>query len=247
MGFLEHFGSYLMLMNRAFKAPLNKKYFRRQLVEEIMSIGTSSIGIVFIISVFMGAVLVIQAGYNIENPLIPAYTIAYGVKESLILEFSPTIVCMILAGKIGSNISSQIGTMRVTEQIDALEIMGVNSANFLILPKLVSAFISFPILILQSMIVGMFGGYAAAMLWNVVSHQSFIEGLHFAFIPFEIYYALIKTVVFSFLIVSISAYYGYNVKGGALEVGRASTKAVVYSSVAILLFDLVLTRIILGA
>jgi phospholipid/cholesterol/gamma-HCH transport system permease protein len=247
MGFFEQFGNYLILIGRAFHRPLNTKYFRKQLVDEIMSIGVNSIGIVFIISIFMGAVLVIQAGYNIENPLIPAFTIAYGVKESLILEFSPTIVCLILAGKIGSSVASQIGTMRVMEQIDALEIMGVNSANFLILPKIVAAVITFPILILQSMIVGMFGGYIAALTWRVVSHDAFIEGLNYTFIPYEIFYALVKTIVFSFLIVSIASFYGYNTKGGAVEVGKSSTKAVVYSSIAILLFNLILTRILLGA
>lgn len=247
MGFFEHFGNYLSLIGRSFYRPLNVKYFRKQLVEEIMSIGMSSIGIVFIISIFMGAVLVIQAGYNIENPLIPAYTISYGVKESLILEFSPTIVSLILAGKIGSSVASQIGTMRSTEQIDALEIMGVNSANFLILPKLIAAMLSFPILILQSMIVGIFGGYGAALIWNVVSSSDYIEGLYYAFIPFEVFYAVFKATIFAFLITSIAAYYGYFVKGGAIAVGRASTKAVVYSSIAILLFNLIITRLILGA
>ena len=246
MNFFTLFGKYLLLMRRVFGRPLNHRYFFRQLVNEISSIGMSSIGIVFIISSFMGAVLVIQTGYNFENPLIPSFTIGYGVRESLILEFSPTIVSLILAGKIGSSVSSQIGTMRVTEQIDALDIMGVNSANFLILPKIIAALLSFPFLITISMMVGMGGGYAAAMIWSIVSSNDFIEGLNYYFVPFEIAYALIKSLVFAFIIVSVSSFYGYYAKGGAEDVGRASTQAVVYSSIAILVMNLVLTKLILG-
>ena len=246
MNFFTLFGKYLLLMKRAFGRPLNHRYFLRQVVNEISSIGMSSLGIVFIISLFMGAVLVIQAGYNMENPLIPAFTLGYGVRESLILEFSPTIVSLILAGKIGSSVASQIGTMRVTEQIDALDIMGVNSANFLILPKIIAALLSFPFLIIISMIVGITGGYAAAILWNIVSSNDFIAGLNYYFVPFEITYAIIKTLVFAFIIVSVSAFYGYYAQGGAEDVGRASTRAVVYSSIAILLSNLILTKLILG-
>ena len=246
MNFFTLFGRYLLLMKRSFGKPLNHRYFFRQLVNEISSIGLSSIGIVFIISAFMGAVLVIQAGYNMDNPLIPAFTIGYGVRESIILEFAPTIVSLILAGKIGSSISSQIGTMRVTEQIDALEIMGVNSANHLILPKIIAALFSFPFLIAISMMIGMGGGYAAAVIWNIVSANDFISGLNYAFVPFEIIYALIKAIVFGFIIVSVSSFYGYYAKGGAEDVGRASTKAVVYSSITILVTNLVLTKLILG-
>jgi len=215
-------------------------------INEISSIGMSSIGIVFIISAFMGAVLVIQAGYNMENPLIPAFTLGYGVRESIILEFSPTIVSLILAGKIGSSVASQIGTMRVTEQIDALEIMGVNSASFLILPKITAALFSFPFLIAISMMVGMGGGFAAAVIWDIASATDFIAGLHYYFVPFEIVYAMIKSLAFAFIIVTVSSFYGYYAQGGAEDVGRASTRAVVYSSIAILLTNLFLTKIILG-
>jgi phospholipid/cholesterol/gamma-HCH transport system permease protein len=246
MNFFTHLGRYVLLVKRAFGKPRNGRYFRKQLIEEIDQIGLDSIGIVFIISLFMGAVLVLQAGYQIENPLIPLYTIGYGVRESLILEFSPTIVSLILAGKVGSSISSHIGTMRVTEQIDALDIMGMNSAQHLILPKLLGALFSFPILILMSMIVGITGGYAAGMTWDVLSHNDFVEGLNYYFIPMEIAYALTKASVFAFIIVTVSSYQGYNVRGGALDVGKASTRAVVYSSIAILLSNLVLTKLILG-
>ncbi len=246
MNFFTLLGKYILLMRRSFGRPLNHRYFLRQVINEISSIGMSSIGIVFIISAFMGAVLVIQAGYNMENPLIPAFTLGYGVRESIILEFSPTIVSLILAGKIGSSVASQIGTMRVTEQIDALEIMGVNSASFLILPKITAALFSFPFLIAISMMVGMGGGFAAAVIWDIASATDFIAGLHYYFVPFEIVYAMIKSLAFAFIIVTVSSFYGYYAQGGAEDVGRASTRAVVYSSIAILLTNLFLTKIILG-
>jgi phospholipid/cholesterol/gamma-HCH transport system permease protein len=215
-------------------------------VNEIDAIGINSLGIVSIISTFIGAVLVIQAGYQMENPLIPAYTLGYGIRESIILEFAPTIVSLILSGKIGSSIASEIGTMRVTEQIDALDIMGVNSANFLVLPKIIAGLLSFPFIVLISMMIGISGGYFAAVLWGISSSSDFISGLNYWFVPFEIVYSVIKATFFSFLIVSISSYYGYYAQGGALDVGKASTKAVVYGSIAILLSNLVITKLILG-
>jgi phospholipid/cholesterol/gamma-HCH transport system permease protein len=246
MNFFFNFGQYLILMKRMLSKPLNHRYFVKQIVFEIDAIGLNSLGIVSIISIFIGAVLVIQAGYQMTNPLIPAYTLGYGVRESIILEFSPTIVSLILAGKIGSSVASQIGTMRVTEQIDALDIMGVNSANFLILPKVVAGLLSFPFIVLISMLIGISGGYVSAILWGITSSTDFMAGLTYWFVPFEIIYAIIKTTFFSFLIISISAYYGYYAKGGAVDVGRASTKAVVYSSIAILLSNLILTKLFLG-
>jgi phospholipid/cholesterol/gamma-HCH transport system permease protein len=245
MNFFTGFGEYLKLLFASLGRPQSGKYFRRQLIDELSLIGLNSLGIVLIISIFMGAVLVIQAGYNLQNPLIPRFTIGNGVRESLILEFSPTIVSLILAGKIGSSISSQIGSMRVTQQIDALDIMGINSASHIILPKLVAAILSFPFLITLSMITGMLGGYSAAVIWDIVSATDFILGLHLYFYPFEIAYSLIKTVMFAFLIVTISSYHGYYVKGGALAVGKSSTKAVVYSSIAILLTNVLITKLIL--
>ncbi len=246
MKFFFNFGRYLLLLKNAFSRPLNHRYFFRQIVIEIEAIGLSSLGIVSIISIFIGAVLVIQAGYQMQNPLIPAYTLGYGVRESIILEFSPTIVSLILSGKIGSSIASQLGTMRVTEQIDALDIMGVNSANFLVLPKIIAGLLSFPFIVLISIMIGITGGYLSAILWGITSSNDFIAGLNYWFIPFEITYAVIKATFFSFLIVSISSYHGYYAQGGAVDVGRASTKAVVYASVAILLSNLVITKIILG-
>ncbi len=246
MSFFFNFGKYLMLMKNAFGKPINHRYFFKQIVTEIDSLGVNSLGIVSIISIFIGAVLVIQAGYQMQNPLIPAYTLGYGVRESIILEFSPTIVNLILAGKIGSSIASQLGTMRVTEQIDALDIMGINSANFLILPKIIAGLFFFPIIVILSITIGITGGYLAAIMWGISTSQDFIAGLNYWFIPFEIVYAVIKATFFSFLIISISAFHGYYAKGGAIDVGKASTKAVVYSSIAILLSNLIITKIILG-
>ena len=233
-------------MKSTFSKPLNHRYFFKQLLSEINEVGVNSLGIVSIISVFIGAVLVIQAGYQMQNPLIPAYTLGYGVRESIILEFSPTIVSLILSGKIGSSIASQIGTMRVTEQIDALDIMGVNSANFLILPKIIAGLLVFPFIVAISMMIGISGGYLAAMLWGISSSVDFVAGLNYWFMPFEVAYAIIKATFFSFLIISISSFYGYYAKGGAEDVGRASTKAVVYGSVAILLSNLIITKLILS-
>ncbi len=209
MNFFYHFGKYLILLKDTFKRPLNHRYFLRQLVSEIDAIGLNSLGIVTIISVFIGAVLVIQTGYQMQNPLIPAYTLGYGLRESVILEFSPTIVSLILAGKIGSSIASQIGTMRVTEQIDALDIMGVNSANFLILPKILAGIFTFPFIVIISMIVSITGGYLAAIMWGISTSMDFISGLNYWFVPFEIAYAILKATFFSFLITSISAFHGY--------------------------------------
>ena len=197
MKFFFNFGRYLLLMKNAFSRPLNHRYFFRQIVIEIDAIGLSSLGIVSIISIFIGAVLVIQAGYQMQNPLIPAYTLGYGVRESIILEFSPTIVSLILSGKIGSSIASQLGTMRVTEQIDALDIMGVNSANFLVLPKIIAGLLSFPFIVLISIMIGITGGYLSAILWGITSSNDFIAGLNYWFIRFEITYAVIKATFFS--------------------------------------------------
>lgn len=241
----SHFGSYLLLMVQVFRRPDKGRAFWKQLLVEFQSLGVDSLGIVAIISVFMGAVVALQTAFNIDSPLIPAYTVGFTTRQSMILEFSPTVISLILAGKVGSRIASEIGTMRVTEQIDALQIMGVNSANFLIFPKAVAAMLFNPILIIISMFLGIFGGWLACVLTGIISSENFVEGIRVWFDPFSITYALIKTVVFAFLIVTVSSYHGYRISGGALEVGRASTKAVVYSSILIIIFNLVLTQMLL--
>jgi phospholipid/cholesterol/gamma-HCH transport system permease protein len=196
-------------------------------------------------STFMGAVIALQTASSMESPLLPDYTVGFITQSSTILEFSPTIICLILAGKVGSNVASEIGTMRVTEQIDAYEIMGVNSLNFLVLPKITAAVVFFPVLIIFSMALSMLGGWLALLVSDLTTTEIYILGIRAFFNPFHITYALTKTFVFGFLIVSISSFYGYYVKGGSLDVGRASTQAVVSSSIAILIANFILTQLML--
>ncbi|MEA3317501.1 MAG: ABC transporter permease [Bacteroidota bacterium] len=246
MKIFYHIGRYFLLMAQVFSKPDKPKVFYKQTIREIGYLGINSIGIVIIISVFMGAVITIQTAYNTDNPLYPAYLIGLTARDTLLLEFSSTIVALILAGKIGSNIASEIGTMRVSEQIDALEIMGVNSANYLILPKIIAAVFFTPFLTMMSMFIGLFGGWVAGVSTGVVSTQDYIYGIQYAFIPYYIIYALIKAAVFAFIITSISSYYGYYSHGGSLEVGKSSTLAVVHSSIFILVFNFILTQLLLS-
>jgi phospholipid/cholesterol/gamma-HCH transport system permease protein len=241
-----HIGRYALLMKRVFGRFEKWVVFRKQIFIEMDNLCIDSLGIVAIISVFMGAVLAIQTSYNITSPWIPLYTIGFTTRQSLVLEFCPTIVSLILAGKVGSRISSEIGTMRVTEQIDALDIMGINSANYLILPKIIACVLLNPFLIIISIFLGLIGGWLAAIFGGVVTTHVYLMGIQSYFVPFEIFYALIKTAVFAFIITSVSGYHGYYTRGGALEVGQSSTKAVVYSSILIILANLVLTQLILG-
>lgn len=246
MKFLEEFGRYINFLKRVFAKPEKHSVFVKHFFNEAVLLGTNSIGIVLIIAVFMGAVITLQTAYNIEMPFIPKYTIGLAARDSILLEFSSSIVGLILAGKVGSSIASEIGTMRVTEQIDAIEIMGINSAGFLVLPKVMAFMIMMPFLVLLSMGVGITGGWLAGSLTGVVPSADYIYGIQYAFIPFYITYSLIKSVVFAFLISTISSYQGYYVKGGSLEVGKSSTKAVVTSCILILLFNLLLTQLMLA-
>jgi len=229
-------------MLQAFKRPDKGRVFRKQLIIDFQALGTNSIGIVAIISVFMGAIIAIQTAYNMDNPLLSDKLVGFSVRQMMILEFSPTIVSLILAGKVGSSIASEIGTMRVTEQIDALKVMGINPANYLILPKITAAMIYNPVLIIFSIFLGLGGGYAACYITGLIPPPAYIEGLRAWFEPFTLSYALIKTVVFAFIIASVAGYKGYTVKGGSVEVGRASTQAVVISSI----LDLILTQMLLA-
>jgi len=244
--FLTQLGRYFLLLKKVFSKPEKPSIYFKQTMYELVSLGLNSIGIVAIISFFMGAVITLQTAYNTENPIYPTYLIGLGCRDSIILEFSSTISALILAGKVGSSIASEIGTMRVTEQIDALEMMGVNSASFLILPKIVATLLFNPILTLLSIIVGISGGWIAGTLSGVITSENFIYGIQYAFIPYYITYSMIKTLFFAFIITSVSSFQGYYVEGGALEVGRASTKAVVFSSVLILLFNVILTQLLLS-
>ncbi len=246
MNFFSTFGRYVVLLSRVFAKPEKPKIYLQQTIREIESLGLNSVGIVIIISIFIGAVITLQTRYNLESSWIPLYLIGLTARDTLLLEFSSTMVGLILAGKVGSNIASEIGTMRITEQIDALEMMGINSASYLILPKIVATMLFNPFLTLISMFVGLVGGWMAVILTGALPSADYIFGIQYLFVPFYITYALVKTVVYAFIITSVSAFYGYNVQGGALEVGRASTRGVVYSSILILLADLVLTQLMLA-
>ncbi|MEI6274928.1 MAG: ABC transporter permease [Prolixibacteraceae bacterium] len=244
MRIFNEIGSYFLLMFRVFSKPEKGRIYWRQLLLEIEKLGIQSIGIVAIISVFMGGIITLQLTYNMSNPLMPTYLIGLGNRDTLILEFSCTVLSLMLAGKVGSNIASEIGSMRVTEQIDSLELMGVNSASFLILPKIIAVVFISPILFVLSVFCGIIGGLIAGPVSGVVTVAQYMGGIKTMFIPFYVSFSIIKTLVFGFLISSVPAYWGYYVQGGALEVGRASTRAVVNTSILILFFDLILTQLL---
>lgn len=245
MKLFNEVGEYVMLIIQAFKRPDKGFVFRRQLWTDLKQIGSDSIGIIAIISVFLGAIIAIQLAYNIDSPFIPKPIIGFATRSMLILEISPTFMSMILAGKVGSRIASEIGTMRITEQIDALRVMGVNPANYLILPKITAAMIYFPVLVVFSIFLGIFGGWVSGSVTGLIPSADYIQGIREWFIPFNLVYAMIKTLVFAFIITSVAGYRGYSVKGGSVEVGQASTDAVVQSNVLIIIFDLLLTQMLL--
>jgi phospholipid/cholesterol/gamma-HCH transport system permease protein len=226
-----------------FSKPEKISVYVKQTVYEIDNIGIGSLPIISIISFFMGGVITIQAAFGFTSPIIPLYALGFTTRESMLLEFSPTIVCLILAGKIGSNIASEIGSMRITEQIDALEIMGINSAGYLILPKILAAMFILPFLIAISMFLGIFGGYVMGIATGACNSYEFIFGIQAFFEPWKLYYSFTKVITFAFLITSISSYFGYYTQGGALEVGKSSTSAVVYSSILILVFNFIITQL----
>lgn len=241
----ELIGRYFILMGKVFSRPEKAAIYRRRIVYEMESLGIDSIGLTAIISVFIGAVITLQMCINLDSPFIPRSLVGYATRETMILEFSSTVVALILAGKVGSSIASEIGTMRITEQIDALEIMGVNSASYLILPKIIATVFFFPFLTIMSMGIGVAGGYVISLLTGAVNPEAYLTGIRYDFKPFYITYSLVKSSVFAFIITSISGFYGYYANGNSLEVGRASTKAVVVSSIVILIFNLILTQIML--
>ncbi len=245
MNILYHCGKYFIFLTKVFGKPERGRVYLRQTIIEIEKIGLGSMPIVAIMSVFMGAVITIQTASSLSGGWIPMSTVGYATRESILLEFSPTIIALILAGKVGSNIASEIGTMRVTEQIDALDIMGINSAGYLVFPKIIAAVLINPFVIIVSMFLGVFGGWLAAYTSGILIPSVYIDGIQQQFIPFHVTYSLIKTLFFAFAITSVSAYHGYYVNGGALEVGAGSTKAVVYSSIVILILNYVLTQLLL--
>ena len=232
-------------MARVFRMPDRSRMFWQQYSRELEKQGLQSLPIVIVISLFIGAILTIQAKTNTENPFLPKYIVGLLTRETLLLEFSSTILCLILAGKVGSNIASEIGSMRITEQIDAMEIMGVNSANYLILPKILAFMTMMPMLVILSTAIGLVGGWAVGAFTDIITVADYLVGVQYAFNPYFVWYGIIKSLFFAYVITSLSAYYGYMVRGGALEVGKASTNAVVNSNIIILLLDLVLSRLLL--
>lgn len=245
MNLFEHVGKYSILMYRTFTPPQKWRYFFVQLWKEIEKLGANSLFITFIVSIFMGAIMAMQTQNNIENPLLPRYTVGLVTRDTLLMEFCSTIICLLLAGKVGSNIASEIGSMRITEQIDAMEIMGINSANFIILPKIVGFMLFIPFLVIFSMFFGVLGGYLISIITNMITPATYIYGIQYWFIEWYVYYSIIKSVFFAFVISSVASYYGYYAYGGSLDVGRSSTNAVVNSSIIILLLDIVLTKLLL--
>ena len=243
--FFESVGKYFLFLKMVFRKPEKLRLFWRQFVNESDKLILSSILIVGVISVFIGGVLVIQTASNLENPVIDKMYVGYMVRESLILEFCSTMIALILAGKMGSNIASEIGSMRITEQIDAMDMMGVNSAGFLVLPKITSATRLSPFLMLLSLILGLVGGWLVVETTQIISTASYITGIKFCYNGFYVFYSCFKMSVFSFMISSISAFNGFYAKGGSLGVGHSSTKSIVITSILILLFDLVLTQLML--
>ncbi len=245
MKFFFHAGQYFALLYRVFSRPEKHRIYFTKIFTEIENLGINSVGIVAVISIFMGGIMTLQVAYNMENPIFPTYLVGLGNRDTLILEFSSTIMGLIMAGKIGSNITSEIGSMKVTEQIDSLEIMGVNSAAYLILPKIIAVVFIFPFLFILSVFFGLIGGLIVGPAVGAVSAADYLNGIQYLFVPYYVVYSIIKTLCFGFLIATIPAYFGYFVEGGAFEVGSASTKAVVSTNVMILVFDLILTQLLL--
>jgi len=244
--YLFQIGKYFLMWKEIFNKPVKWSVMKGLILKEIDDLIIDSLGIVAFISFFIGGVVAIQTALNLTNPLIPKYLIAFATRQSVILEFSPTFISVIMAGKMGSFITSSIGSMRVTEQIDALEVMGVNSLNYLVFPKLV-ALMLYPFVIALSMFLGNLGGFMAGVYGGLVSEEEFIAGLQTDFIPYHIAYAFIKTLIFALLLATIPSFHGYYMKGGALEVGKASTVSFVWTSVSIILVNFILTKLLLSA
>ncbi len=246
MDFISHFGKYVLMLKGMIAKPENAKVYWKEFMLQCNDIGVGSLGIVAIVSFFMGAVSAVQTAYQLVSPLIPLTTIAQIVRDTVILEFSPTLVCIVLAGVVGSKIASELGNMRVSEQIDALEIMGINTKTFLVMPKITAALITIPLLVIISMVLGILGGRIAGVASGILSADTFDRGLMSNFNSFNVWFGLIKSYTFAFILSSIPAYFGYHVQGGALEIGRSSTKAVVVSCIMILLADYVLAQLLLS-
>jgi phospholipid/cholesterol/gamma-HCH transport system permease protein len=245
MKVLSTIGAYMIMMKRMFSRPENFKMYWKEFMHQSVEIGMGSLGIVCVISIFMGAVSAVQTAYQLTNPMFPREAIAQIVRDTVILEFAPTLVCIVLAGVVGSKIAGELGNMRVSEQIDALEIMGINTKSYLVMPKILGALLTIPLLVILAMVLGIYGGRLAGSLGGIISADTFDRGLTEKFVSKNVWFALAKAYTFAFIISSISSFYGYNVKGGALEIGRASTTAVITSCILILFADYVLAFFLL--
>jgi len=242
--YLTTFGRYLLLMGRSFSMPERMRMFWKRYLMEMSKLGVDSIPIVLLISFFIGAVICIQMKVNIQSPWMPRWVAGYTTREVMLLEFSSSIMCLILSGKVGSNIASELGTMRVTQQIDALDIMGVNSASYLILPKILGLITIMPFLVIFSSAMGIVGAYGTAYIGHLIAPDDLTLGLQHAFNPWFVWMSIIKCLFFAYIIASVSSFFGYTVEGGSVEVGKASTDAVVCSSVLILFSDVFLTQLL---
>jgi phospholipid/cholesterol/gamma-HCH transport system permease protein len=245
MSIFREIGRYLLMIRGMFSRPENMKMYWKEFIHQCSDIGIGSLGIVVVISVFMGAVSTVQTAYQLVSPLIPKSSIAQIVRDTVILEFAPTLICIVLAGVVGSKIASELGNMRVSEQIDALEIMGINTKAYLILPKIIAALLVIPMLVVIASVLGIWGGRLAGSAANIISNTTYDKGLLEGFLPYNVFFALVKAYTFAFLISSVPAYFGYYVTGGSLEIGRASTKAVVTSCILILFADYILAALLL--
>jgi phospholipid/cholesterol/gamma-HCH transport system permease protein len=242
---MNSIGQYCLFIFSLFRNREKFKVYVQLVFDECILIGLDSVYVVAIVSTFIGAVSAIQTAYNLTSPFVPLSTVGTIVRDFTILENAPTFTCLVLAGKVGSSIAGGLGTMRITEQVDAIEVMGINSASYLVLPKLIAAIIVFPMLVVISGFLSITGGYFATVYTGILSHYDYITGLRDAFVPYNVFFALVKAVVFGLLITSISAYQGYYTKGGALEVGKSSTNAVTNSCIAVLSADYIIAKLLL--
>lgn len=239
-----HFGSYIIWFGQIIKRPENKSMYYKETIRQMYDIGIGSLPIVFLISIFIGAVTAVQFYYQMSGTLIPSYYIGYIVRDMTIIELAPTITCLVLAGKVGSNMAAELGGMRQKEHIDAMEIMGVNTSAYLVLPKIIAALLMIPILVCAAALIGIAGAYLASVPVGLFSSEEFIKGVRSFFVPYNVFMMMVKAVVFGFILTSVSCYQGYFVKGGSIELGEASTRAVVYSNILILLADYVIAIVL---
>ncbi len=239
-----HFGRYLILMKSTIARPERLSMYWKETARQMNDIGVGSLVIVGLVSVFIGAVTAVQFAYQLQSSTIPAFYIGYIVRDIMIIELAPTFTCLALAGKVGSNMAAELGGMRQKEQIDALEVMGVDTAAYLILPKIIAALVVIPMLVVLSAFMGMAGGYLACVLGKLVTVAEFMQGLRAFFLPYNVFMMQVKSVVFAFILTSISCYQGFYVKGGSIELGKASTAAVVLSNIMILLADYIIALLL---